>query len=307
MNRPHPIFLGLSNTRLPAEAAAEAARAGVHWRAWHRSGLALSAVAHGLLAVLLVAGWPEIGAQAEKEKPPIEIEIVRPPPDKAEAPKPEPERAEKKPEPPQAIPKPPKPDAERPKTPPLPQAKAAPSQPARPPQSAAAPPAATNPGARPEARWPVPQAPPQLAELPLHLGPAPRPAPEPGAMTQGPIGGLRVEPEIVALPDERKKGVDYWVLDPLTVDLRHECGLARVSAVIEITERLGEGRFRGTLRNTTRWTKCPPTETLHQVELRFAGNAATLVGAGGFIDRGVMQNGVMLLEDAYGRSVWRKR
>jgi len=338
MKPAHDIVLGMPQAGLPADAAAEAARAERHWRRWRWSGTAISAGAHGLLAILLVAGLPQFGAEARKESPPekapLPVEIVTQPPEppkekeKAEAEKPEAEIPEPKtppaiPEPAKALPTPPAP-LEKPAptaTKPAEPAATPPPPPAKPPQMAAAPPPppaapespaapATPPPPAPAARPDMPQsmpAPPPSSGPPPDLSPMPRPAPVPD-------GGLKLEPEpdVIALPDEKKenpkdKASDVWVLDPLRIDFRDGCGPAQVLATMTLDQRIADGHFRGTLRNNIRSARCKPTSSLYTVELRIVGDEVTMLGAGGFTDRGVTRNGVMLLEDAYGRSVWRKR
>jgi hypothetical protein len=110
-----------------------------------------------------------------------------------------------------------------------------------------------------------------------------------------------------APPPVIKNGLGYWVLEPVTVDLRHPCGLARISGVLELKERLAEGRYRGTMRTRIAWSACPPEGVLRQVELRIRGGEVEMIGTGGFVDRGVIGQKTMLLEDAFGRSVWKKR
>jgi len=73
-----------------------------------------------------------------------------------------------------------------------------------------------------------------------------------------------------------------------------------------LTERIAEGHYRGTLRNRVVWASCPPTGALYDVEMRITGSIVEMIGAN-FTDRGVIRGNLMMLEDSYGRSVWRKR
>jgi hypothetical protein len=149
---------------------------------------------------------------------------------------------------------------------------------------------------------PQPLPPPETTP-PANFGPAPRSAPEPD-------GGLKLEPDVIALPEAKKEKdteTQYWVLDPLRIDLRDGCGVAQVTATMTLSERIADGVYRGTVRNTIRSQRCKASGGLYVIELRIAGSEVTMIGAGGISDRGVMGNGVMMLEDAYGRSVWRKR
>jgi hypothetical protein len=109
-----------------------------------------------------------------------------------------------------------------------------------------------------------------------------------------------------AAPPPPKKGLGLWVLEPVTVNLRHRCGLARLTGVIELKERTPDGHYRGTMRTRIAWASCPPEGALRDVELRIKGRQVEMVGAG-FVDRGVIGLDTMLLEDSFGRSVWRKR
>jgi hypothetical protein len=117
---------------------------------------------------------------------------------------------------------------------------------------------------------------------------------------------MKVDADDDAPPPVVKNGLGYWVLEPVTVDLRHRCGIARITGVLELKQRLAEGRYRGTMRTRIDWAACPAEGVLRQVELRIKVAEVEMVG-NGFVDRGVIGTNTMLLEDAFGRSVWKKR
>ena len=65
-------------------------------------------------------------------------------------------------------------------------------------------------------------------------------------------------------------------------------------------------RFFGSLRTTIRWTRCPPEGAVYKIVLLIRGNRVVMLDAGGVLDSGLIQGNVMVLKDAYGRSVWRR-
>jgi hypothetical protein len=189
------------------------------------------------------------------------------------------------------APEPPRPEAAEP-----PQAKA-------PPASAVAPPPAAR--EKPPLTDPDPGLPPTSTPPASPKPPAPPLAAAPE--TESAPGGRKVDAEDEAPPKPQAGKIHgYWVLDPLTANLRHRCGLARISGVIQLKEAVAEGHYRGTLRTRIGWSDCAPEGVLYQVELRISGTEVVLYGQG-FADRGVIKDGVMILEDSYGRSIWRKR
>jgi hypothetical protein len=306
---------------LPAEAKARPLSAR-HWLGRRRIGLVLSVVLHALVLTALTLSVPVFGgpaAEQDKEKT-IPVEVVQRPPapepeeKKPELKKPEPPEAQKTPEPPkitppaEAAPEPATPQPPKPATqPPTPAAKTAPPPPpaAPAPKAAAEPPAASPPAPRTEPA-PEPAAPPPAPSfLPEAKLPAtPPPVPE----TAQPRAGIKVDADDDAAPPPSKKGLGYWVLDPVTVTRRDHCGLARVSGVIELKEQTPEGHYRGTMRTRVVWASasCPPEGWLYDVELRIKGRQVEMVGKD-FVDRGVIGQNTMMLEDSLGRSVWRKR
>jgi len=339
MKSSHDIVLGVGKAPPPPDAAAEAERAAWHWRRWRRGGVWMSVGFHLALALLLAATLPKFGAEARKdvvrEKEPLPVEIVTRAPE-PDAPKKEPEPEKPKAERPPPVPEVPKfdqekqPDAAKPVPPPPqsapePAAKATPAAPPAPkaPQKAAPPPAPATPPAppaaapgdqptapaRPQFAWNAPPAPPSGDPESGDLGPSPRAAPPPGE-------GLKLEADVVALPESKEKpdkNTQYWVLDPLRIDVRNGCGVLVITGTMALNERVSEGVYRGTIQTTTRTAqptrvpRCAAQSSLYRVEVRFEGDDVSMLGAGGFSDRGVQRNGVMMLEDAYGRSIWRKR
>jgi hypothetical protein len=293
MHRSTRIVLGTPAAPLPPEPKARP-RPGSYWRHWRNGGAALSLLLHVLAIAALTMSMPVFGGPAA-EQTAIPVEIVkRPPAPKSEEPKAETPKPEepKKAEGPEAkkIPVAPKPAAPAP--PPAPAAKPAPE------------PAAPQPEATPRATPPpAPPPPPILPEARLPPEPPPIPdAPRP----QGPPGGLKVDADVVPLPSD-KQGFGHWVLEPLTVNLKHRCGLARITGVLELKERLSEGRYRGVIQTRITWALCPPEGVVHAVELHIDGSDVRMIGADGSIDHGVIRANTMMLEDAYGRSVWKKR
>jgi hypothetical protein len=301
------IVLGKPAAPLPLEAKARAPAAR-HWRNWRRSGVALSGVLHVAVLAALTLSVPVFGRPAPSEDA-IPVEIV-PSVQEKKPPEPEePKKAEEKPEEskkaeqPKAPPKPATksvPEAPKP-APPLPAAKPAPAPaPAAPHPEAARP--ARPPPQPPLAFVPAPPAPPPEVSLP----PVPPPIPE-AERPKGPPAGLKVDADEAPPPPGERKAIAYWVLEPLTADLRSGCGLARITGVLELRERLAEGRYRGLIRTRIAWARCPAEGAVHAVELRIQGGAVQMIGADGSVDRGAVSGNTMMLEDAYGRSVWKKR
>jgi hypothetical protein len=303
------IVLGKPAASLPPEPKARppAAR---HWRNWRRSGVALSGVLHVAVLAALTLSVPVFGRPAPSEDA-IPVEIVPRAPEK-KLPEPEnPKKAEdeKKPEEPKKA-EPPKAPAksetksvpEAPKSPPpLPAAKPAPAPAPAAPQPEAARPAPAPPQP-PPAFVPAPPAPPPVAGLP----PVPPPIPE-AERPKGPVEGLKVDADEAPPPPGERKAIGHWVLEPLTANLHSGCGLARITGVLELREQLAEGRYRGLIRTRIAWARCPAEGAVHAVELRIKDGAVQMIGADGSVDRGAVSGNTMMLEDAYGRSVWKKR
>ncbi|MCW5774629.1 MAG: hypothetical protein KIT16_23495, partial [Rhodospirillaceae bacterium] len=148
--------------------------------------------------------------------------------------------------------------------------------------------------------------PPRLALLP-DLAPRPASPPPAPRLFAGPPGGRKTAVDD-GPPDPGERGLyGHWVLEPVLVNTGNRCGESRISGVIDLKERLTEGTFRGTLRTRIDWTLCPSEGALYHVEMRISGGEVFLVGAEGFTDHGVIGNGLMLLRDSYGTSIWRKR
>ena len=284
-----------------------------HWFGRRRIGLVLSAALHALVVAALTLSVPVFGRPAPEESAlPVEL-VPRVPEPKAEEKKPE---EPNKPEEPKKVEEPKKPDLRLPETkpipeapqkaeapPPVPAAKPAPPPPPSTPQPEAAPHAPERPMAAPPRMPPPSPAPPPEASLP----PVPPPPPAP-ATPSAPDAGLKVDADAEEVPPPGdRKAISHWVLEPLVVNLRSKCGLARITGVLELTERIAEGRFRGTMRTRIAWASCAPEGVVYNVELRIRNGEVEMIGNSGFVDRGVIRANMMLLEDAYGRSVWRKR
>jgi len=303
MQRSIRIVLGTPTAPVPPEPKARP-RPGTYWRKWRNDGALLSVLLHVLVVAALTVSVPVFGRPAAEETA-IPVELVqRAPKPASEEKKPE----EKKPEEPKKT--------EAPKKAPLPEVKKIPEppKPATPPKPPAPvpasktvpQPAAPRPQPTPRAAPPMPPAPPPAPTLPEAREP-PEPPPIPDApRPQGPSGGLKVDADVVPAPGQ-KNGLGYWVLEPLTVNLGHRCGIAHITGSLELKERIGEGRYRGTMHTSIAWAKCPPEGVLHAVELHIKDGEVEMIGADGFIDRGVIGKNTMLLEDRYGRSVWKKR
>lgn len=131
-----------------------------------------------------------------------------------------------------------------------------------------------------------------------------------------PIGRAKLKPEARPnLPPGRQQAalpatsgyVGEWILDPLYVDYGHRCGSAKVRGRMRLTHESKAGRFEGVLRTTIVWALCPAEGARYQVLVSIRGDKVTMTGSGGFVDRGVIRDGVMRLNDAYGSSVWRRR
>lgn len=305
------IVLAKPDAPLPPEAKARppAAR---HWRNWRHSGVALSGVLHVVVLAALTLSVPVFGRPAPNQEA-IPVEVVPHAPEKKPPEPEEPKKTEeKKPDPPQKAEEPKKP--EEPKIAAVPDSNPAAAAPK--PQLPAAKPAPEPSAPRPEAARPAPAPPPQpppaFAPAPpppppeASLPPVPPPPPE-AESPKGPPAGLKVDADEAPPPPSDRKAVGHWVLEPLTVDLRARCGLARITGVLELRERLAEGRYRGVIRTRIAWARCPAEGAVHAVELRIKDGEVQMIGAGGSIDRGVVRGNTMMLEDAYGRSVWKKR
>ena len=122
------------------------------------------------------------------------------------------------------------------------------------------------------------------------------------------VGGRKVKPNSDIdnqISMIQRKLVGRWILQPLKVNLKHRCGKASPSGVINLTKKRGN-RFFGSLRTTIRWTRCPPEGAVHKIVLLIRGNRVVMLDAGGVLDSGLIQGNVMVLKDAYGRSVWRR-
>jgi hypothetical protein len=279
-----------------------------HWRRWRHGGTALSAALHVLVLAGLALSLPRSSpAQREAERA-LPVEIVERTPDAAkdaerekeqkkeqeQAAERENEREKEKPAEPAS--KPPEPPPAAPAPHPVPPAQSSPApNPIEPERRATSPQMPARPLAPPPEIALLEMRPPSAVPS---LPPEPRPIPS---------GGQKLAVDDDAVPPPDAKGVGRWVLEPLTVNYGHRCGAAHLTAVIELTERVAEGRYRGTMRTRIGWDRCPPEGVLYHVEMRIAGDVVTLIGAEGFTDRGVIRGGLMLLQDAYGRSVWKKR
>ncbi len=317
MDRTASIVLGRPAAPLPPEAKARPPAT----RYWHYSATVLSALLT-LMSVLLHVALYEALRLADPVSPPpasepIPVELVPPPP--PPEPKPEEEKAKEKekPETPAKAEQPKK--AELPKTPGPPDAKTQPDPPppasppplpaaktAPPPPPAPQPPPANAAPARPLLSPPAIEQPPPPPVPEVSLLPVSPPVPE-AAAPKGPAEGLKVDADAAPPPPGERRALGYWVLEPLTLNLGGRCGLARITGVLELRERVAGGRFRGTIHTQIAWAKCPAEGALHAVELRINGGVVTMIGANGSVDRGVISANLMLLEDAYGRSVWKKR
>lgn len=334
MHRWTKIVLAKPAAPLPPNAQ-ERPQPARHWGRWRNGGAVLSVLLHGAVLTLLTLSVPVLGGPAMPEKQPeaIPVEVVQRPPEPKPEEKKEEEKQEakkeeeKKPESPaRKTPPPnlelPKPDLPKPDLTPELAKPAPPKTEAQPPQPAAktAPPPAPRAAAPPKAA-PQPPAgfPPALAEPPpSEPAPPPSPsflpeaklpaAPPPAPAAPPPQPGLKVDADDDSAPPPNagKNELGYWVLEPVTVNLGHKCGLARLSGVLELKEKVAEGIYRGTMRTRIAWANCPAEGVLRQVELRIRGVEVEMVGTG-FVDRGVIGQKTMLLEDSFGRSVWKKR
>lgn len=313
MTRLQTIVLGFSAGIAPEGRPARAASA-PHWGRWRRGGVLLSAALHGAALLAVTVTLPALGSQHAQQDP-VTVEIVpRAPDPKPQAKPPEPEkRAEPKTQAEKPLPQPPKPLAEKkaaappkPDAPPAGERTPPPPPPARAQAAPSAPLRTPSPPAN-ALRLPTPEGPPQRLALAPGLGPppaapreAPRSLPAPPQATRTAAGE--------GPPNPADKGVfGHWVLEPVRVNAGHRCGESRISGVIDLKEKVAAGRFRGTLRTRIDWALCPPEGALYHVEMRVSGDEVLLVGAEGFTDHGVIGNGVMMLRDSYGTSVWLKR
>ncbi len=341
MHRSAKIVLGRPSAPLPAQAKTRPLRA-VHWRNWRGGGAALSLALHAVVLAALTTSVPVMSRQAEPDAQPektLPVEIVQPPPPpereerKTEAQKVEPPRIEppkpdqsklgasqteapkaearktepRKPEPPKL--QPPKAATATPVEPKPPERELARRipEPPRPPAAPTLPNALTAPTPDADPEPPRADAPPPPVPAPeAPVPPEPAKVPDVPAPKEGTPHGLKVDAEEIAPPGDRA-AYGHWILEPLTVNLGHRCGIARITGALDLNERVAEGRYRGIMRTRIAWASCPPEGVLHHIELRIRGNEVQMVGTSGFVDRGVIRNNTMMLEDAFGRSVWVKR
>lgn len=308
MQRSAPI--ALPKPAAPPPEAPLRVPAARHWRHWRRSGAALSAALHLAIVAALTLSVPVFGRPAPAADP-IPVEIVQRAPEKKPPEPDEPKKPEeeKKPEEPKK--------AEEPKPPAKPEAKTLP-QPGQPPSPAplpAAKPAPEPATPQPEAARPAPAPPPPPPAFvpappppPPAAGLLPLPPPTPDAeRPKEPAGGVKVDADEAPPPPGQRKAIGFWVLEPLTADLRSRCGLARISGTLELREQIAPGRYRGLIRTRIDWARCPAEGAVHAVELRINGGEVQMIDAKGTLDRGAVNGDTMILEDAYGRSVWKKR
>ncbi len=283
---------------------------GVRW------GAAFSALLHlGVAAaILLVLPEPKKPKATPREVP---VEIVRPMEKKPEKKKPPIKLAKKKPSTvvkakPRPAPKEPKKEA-KPKPPekPNPPEKLKPLlaekvKPKPPPEPKKAEPKIAEPVKEP------PLVPAEKKPKPPELKPIPKRVEkqiaEKPAKAKPKGGGRKVKPN----PDSdsqismiQRKLVGRWILQPLRVNLKHRCGSAAISGVINLTRKRGN-RFFGSLRTTIRWAGCPPEGAVYQIVLVIRGDRVVMLDAGGVLDSGLIKGNIMILKDAYGRSVWRR-
>lgn len=257
-------------------------------------GPSLSALIHGLLVpALLFAVFPNSARVAKPEKIPIEIvrlADLNPEPDATRPPDPKPKAvaAPKLALHPDPVEKVPPIDLTRPVAP------TEKSEPPRELRSAVKPPAARAASRDDERKI---AAPPEKSTPPESNAAPVRPDKH----------GIKVPPQTAAKPptgaDEPLVG--HWVLDPLQIDLGHACGSQRLSGTIRIVRRDGE-RYHAQLRTTIHWSLCQPQGVLRRIVLRIHDGHVTMYDGGGVLDRGTIKDGVMVLRDAYGASVWRK-
>ncbi len=158
----------------------------------------------------------------------------------------------------------------------------------------------------------VEKEPPQEAEAAEAVEIPPEPEAEVAALPRA-RSALRPQARPKEVPPPARKTaaapqyIGEWVLDPLRVDYGHRCGSAKLTGRLRLTRAEGPNRFQGELRTSIFWARCPPEGARYQVLLSIRGNQALMTGSGGFVDRGVIGDGVMRLKDQYGTSVWRKR
>lgn len=323
MHRSTLIVIEKPAAPLPPEAELRPAPA-VYWRRWRNGGAALSLLLHVAVLAGLTISLPVFGGPAAPEpETALPVELVPRAPEtkpeekaetKPEEKKPEPRDAKKIPDPvllePPAekkVPEPVKPEPPKPERAPAPPAAktAPPPPPPAPPPKEPPPAPATFPPALPADPAPAePAGPPPPSLVPeARLPPAPPPEPEAPQLRPG----TKVDADDDAPPPLKRNDLGHWVLEPVTVNLGHKCGLARITGVLELKERVADGRYRGTMRTRIAWSACPPEGVLREVELRISGGEVEMINSGSIIDRGVIGKNTMLLEDRFGRSVWKKR
>lgn len=254
--------------------------------------MAASLLLHALIAalVLLDLHLPDPRPAQPREIP---VEIVAAPPEKTPPEPPEAELPEKtEPEPP--APQQPEPEPE-------PEAEAEPDS--EPPKTPEEPPEQAG-GQRTAPMEPVPEPEPEPEPAAPEAPPGPDatlPAPKPEAPPKPPAP----EREQAA---RRGEFEGDWVLQPLEIDLGHACGWATITGAIALEEEVRPGVYDGVLQTTIEWALCRPEGARYRIRLRVHDDGSvTMTGSGGFVDRGVMQDDVMILRDEYGKSVWRRR
>ena len=291
---------------------------GVRW------GAAVSALLHLGVAAAILLVLPE--PKMPKAKPlEVPVEIVRPLEKKPEKKKPAKKLAEKKPS--AAAKAKPKPAAKEPKkpAPKEPRKEAKPKPPEKPKEPEKQKPLLAEkvkPKPPPEPKKAAPKIAEPVKEPPLvpkekkPKPPEPKPIPKKvekqlagkPAKAKPKGGGRKVEPNPQSdtqISMIQRKLVGRWILQPLEVNLKHRCGRASISGVIDLTRKRGN-RFYGSLRTTIRWARCPPEGAVYQIELLIRGDRVVMRDAGGVLDRGLIRGNIMVLKDAYGRSVWRR-
>ncbi|MDJ0950239.1 MAG: hypothetical protein QNJ94_15105 [Alphaproteobacteria bacterium] len=279
-----------------------------------RARRGIAAVVSGLLhvAVLLIAmfdlGLFDRFAPVMEAAIPVEI-VMMPPPEEAEAAPPppapeqpqEPELEESVPEPPEVVPPevvPPEPEVAAPEAPGG--EKVAPEEIAEVPEAEEA--EADDAEEAPAEA----EAPEEVAALPpdAEAVPQPRSQERPVARPKPPPAPRPVRETAAAAA---RKYIGEWVLEPLRVNYGHRCGAAKLTGRLRLTSQDRPGRFLGELRTTIVWARCPAEGARYQVLLSIKNGRVLMTGSGGFVDRGVIRDGVMRLTDSYGASVWRKR
>jgi hypothetical protein len=271
----------------PALSRDVSAKGGAAWLPRLR-GPALAAAFHGCLAVLLLLTAFPAGVRVATKMREIPVEIVplaelqpKPKAKKPPAPKPRPEMTEKVPATDLTKPVPPPPKLEPP----------------RDPQQASRPPIAQSKASKSERKTAIP---PKKKKT----KPAPK---EKTARLKPDKYGIKVRPEAAATArtGAAEPLFGHWVLDPLEVDLGQACGSERLTGTIRIVRRKGD-RYYALLRTTINWSLCEPQGVLRRIMLHIRNGRVTMYDGGGILDHGTIKDGVMVLRDAYGPSVWRK-